>query len=44
MILKMIKNFLKIADIQRKLEYIGDNIIVNNLANGLEMAEMPVEI
>jgi hypothetical protein len=35
--------FLKIADIQRKLEYMGDKIIVNNLTTGLEMAEMPAE-
>ena len=39
----LINIFLKLAGIQRKLEYIGDNIIVNNLTTGLEMAEMPVE-
>ena len=35
--------FLKLADIHRKLTYMGDSIIVNNLAIGLDMAEMPVE-
>jgi hypothetical protein len=34
---------LKLADIQRKSEYMEDNIIVNNLTTGLDMAEMPVE-
>jgi len=35
--------FLKLADIHRKLTYMGDSIIVNNLTIGLDMAEMPVE-
>jgi len=35
---------MKIFENRRKLEYLEENIIVNNLSSRLDLIEMPVEM